>query len=174
MLNCVPDVQAIMAILQPSFPTSNLYIVSMTQLHSHPSIQKYFPMQVITSLDACQMVSWPPCSTASPPTGHLCISGMVLVQYHPYTGFLSHAGGYFFGCMPDGKAIMATLQPSFPSYQGPLLQILAEWKGTPQPFGSAYSMAIGDTVTQGMIRDSILSCWCCCCCANLCNPRRLV
>ena len=46
---------------------------------------------------------------------------------------------------------MQTLQPSFPSYKGPLLHILAEWKGTPQPFGSAYSMAIGDTVTQGMI-----------------------
>lgn len=44
---------------------------------------------------------------------------------------------------------MQTLQPTFPSYKGPLLQILAEWKGTPQPFGSAYSMAIGDTVTQG-------------------------
>lgn len=59
------------------------------------------------------------------------------------------AGGYFFGCVPDGKAIMSTLQPSFPSYKGQLLQILAEWKGTPCPFGSAYSMAIGDTVTQG-------------------------
>jgi len=59
------------------------------------------------------------------------------------------AGGYFFGCVPDGKAIMSTLQPSFPSYKGQLLQILAEWKGTPRPFGSAYSMAIGDTVTQG-------------------------
>ena len=46
---------------------------------------------------------------------------------------------------------MQTLQPTFPSYKGPLLQILAEWKGTPQPFGSAYSMAIGDTVTQGTI-----------------------
>ena len=45
---------------------------------------------------------------------------------------------------------MQTLQRTFPSYKGPLLQILAEWKGTPQPFGSAYSMAIGDTVTQGM------------------------
>lgn len=61
------------------------------------------------------------------------------------------AGGYFFGCVPDGKAIMSTLQPSFPSYKGQLLQILAEWKGTPRPFGSAYSMAIGDTVTQGNI-----------------------
>lgn len=58
-------------------------------------------------------------------------------------------GGYFFGCMPDGKAIMSTLQPSFPQYKGLLLQILAEWKGDPKPFGSAYSMAIGDTVTQG-------------------------
>lgn len=58
-------------------------------------------------------------------------------------------GGYFFGCVPDGKAIMSTLQPSFPSYKGQLLQILAEWKGSPRPFGSAYSMAIGDTVTQG-------------------------
>ena len=44
---------------------------------------------------------------------------------------------------------MSTLQPSFPSYKGQLLQILAEWKGSPRPFGSAYSMAIGDTVTQG-------------------------
>ena len=63
---------------------------------------------------------------------------------------MTHAGGYFFGCVPDGKAVMQTLQPSFPSYKGPLLQILAEWKGSPQPFGSAYSMAIGDTVTQGI------------------------
>ncbi|KAL3148005.1 hypothetical protein ABBQ38_014300 [Trebouxia sp. C0009 RCD-2024] len=59
-------------------------------------------------------------------------------------------GGHFFGCVPDGKAVMQTLQPAFPSYKGPLLQILAEWKGNPQPFGSAYSMAIGDTVTQGL------------------------
>lgn len=67
---------------------------------------------------------------------------------HVYDG--QTAGGHFFGCVPDGKAVMQTLQPTFPSYKGPLLQILAEWKGTPQPFGSAYSMAIGDTVTQGV------------------------
>ena len=58
--------------------------------------------------------------------------------------------------MPDGKAIMATLKPSFPSYKGPLLQILAEWKGDPRPFGSAYSMAIGDTVTQGTPHAELL------------------
>ena len=44
---------------------------------------------------------------------------------------------------------MSTLKPTFPRFDGPLLQILAEWKGTPGAFGSAYSMAIGDTVTQG-------------------------
>ena len=46
---------------------------------------------------------------------------------------------------------MSTLKSSFPRFDGPLLQILAEWKGTPGAFGSAYSMAIGDTVTQGKV-----------------------
>ena len=70
----------------------------------------------------------------------------------------SVAGGYFFGCVPDGKAIMSTLETSFPSFKGVLLQILAEWKGNPRPFGSAYSMAIGDTVTQGTPAESECPC----------------
>lgn len=80
-----------------------------------------------------------------------CLPSQLTHAKTSLTWLLMFAGGYFFGCVPDGKAVMQTLQPNFPSYKGPLLHILAEWKGTPQPFGSAYSMAIGDTVTQGTI-----------------------
>lgn len=39
--------------------------------------------------------------------------------------------------------------PALRRFQGELLSIQARWQGAAKPFGSAYSMGIGDTVTEG-------------------------
>ena len=57
-------------------------------------------------------------------------------------------GGYFFGTVPDGKSINQCVMKS-PKFSTPMLTVEARWKGQPQPFGSPYICAIGDTVTGG-------------------------
>ena len=79
-------------------------------------------------------------------------------------------GGIFFGTVPDGKRVLAALNRQ-PSMSSPMLELTAQTfcedaacakqrrpsaascaaheKAAPQPFGSAYTCAIGDTVTQG-------------------------
>ena len=39
--------------------------------------------------------------------------------------------------------------PALCRFQGKLLSIQARWQGAAKPFGSAYNMGIGDTVTEG-------------------------
>ena len=39
--------------------------------------------------------------------------------------------------------------PALCRFQGELLSIQARWQGAAKPFGSAYNMGIGDTVTEG-------------------------
>ncbi len=81
------------------------------------------------------------------------------------------AGGYFFGTLPDGKRVLAGLNRGG-QLESPMLTLAAETfcdralcaeqrggkAGTPcddhgrpppAPFGSAYTCAIGDTVTAG-------------------------
>jgi hypothetical protein len=60
-------------------------------------------------------------------------------------------GGYFFGTVPEGKRVMKTIHDakSWPLYTAEMLRLEARWQGEAQCFGSAYSCAIGDTVTQG-------------------------
>lgn len=55
-------------------------------------------------------------------------------------------GGYFIGTVPEGKAINECIKRGG-VYKQPMLHLEAKWKGTPQPFGSPYICAIGDTVT---------------------------
>jgi len=55
-------------------------------------------------------------------------------------------GGYFIGTVPEGKAINECIKRGG-LYKQPMLHLEAKWKGTPQPFGSPYICAIGDTVT---------------------------
>eukprot|EP00891_Asterochloris_glomerata_P002639 jgi/Astpho2/2639/Aster-06989 len=64
-------------------------------------------------------------------------------------------GGFFFGTVPDGKRVNLVMQTAgtFPRFQGELLSIQARWQGAAKPFGSAYSMGIGDTVTEGHNED---------------------
>lgn len=64
-------------------------------------------------------------------------------------------GGYFFGTCPEGKAVMKTIKDgnTWPEYNADMLRLKAFWEGDPKCFGSAYSCAIGDTVTQGAIHN---------------------
>lgn len=56
-------------------------------------------------------------------------------------------GGYFFGTVPDGRRVNDSLQRHWPTLRSPMLTVEARWKGAPEPFGSPYLCAIGDTVT---------------------------
>ena len=56
-------------------------------------------------------------------------------------------GGHFFGALPDGKRVLETLGPDL-LFKMKGLKLKAEWAGSPKPFGSAYSCAIADTVTE--------------------------
>eukprot|EP00873_Tetraselmis_striata_P007411 jgi/Tetstr1/427675/TSEL_017800.t1 len=57
-------------------------------------------------------------------------------------------GGYFFGTCPDGKRILALLNQQ-KSWVKEVASVHARWQGAFKCFGSAYSMAIADTVTEG-------------------------
>lgn len=57
-------------------------------------------------------------------------------------------GGYFFGTVPDGRSINQCVVKSS-KFSTPMLKVEARWQGQPQPFGSPYVCAIGDTVTGG-------------------------
>eukprot|EP00192_Tetraselmis_astigmatica_P011523 CAMPEP_0117693476 /NCGR_PEP_ID=MMETSP0804-20121206/26897_1 /TAXON_ID=1074897 /ORGANISM="Tetraselmis astigmatica, Strain CCMP880" /LENGTH=374 /DNA_ID=CAMNT_0005507025 /DNA_START=305 /DNA_END=1427 /DNA_ORIENTATION=- len=57
-------------------------------------------------------------------------------------------GGYFFGTCPDGKGILTLLNQTKQWISG-VCTIYARWQGKYECFGSAYSMAIADTVTEG-------------------------
>lgn len=56
-------------------------------------------------------------------------------------------GGYFFGTLPDGKRVVETLGPEM-RFEMAGLKLVPKWKGTTKPFGSAYTCAIADTVTE--------------------------
>lgn len=58
-------------------------------------------------------------------------------------------GGYFFGVLPDGKQVMECLGKEMKAVAWKGLKIAPKWKGVPAPFGSAYTIALTDTVTQG-------------------------
>lgn len=58
------------------------------------------------------------------------------------------SGGYFVGIVPDGLHINECIRQGH-VYQNSLMRIEAKWKGPPQCFGSAYTMNIIDTVTDG-------------------------
>ena len=60
-------------------------------------------------------------------------------------------GGFFFGTVPDGRAIQDVIYRLglWPSYDKPMLKLRACWEGQAQPFGCGYTCAIGDTVTEG-------------------------
>ena len=57
-------------------------------------------------------------------------------------------GGYFFGTVPDGKAVNECVKKNA-KFASPMLMIEARWQGQPETFGSPYICAIGDTVTSG-------------------------
>eukprot|EP00879_Flechtneria_rotunda_P004748 GHRR01005017.1.p1 GENE.GHRR01005017.1~~GHRR01005017.1.p1 ORF type:complete len:690 (+),score=302.69 GHRR01005017.1:350-2419(+) len=57
-------------------------------------------------------------------------------------------GGYFIGCLPDGKRVKAHLKAEG-HLQMPHLVLRQLWEGKDAPFGSAYIMEIPDTVVEG-------------------------
>lgn len=60
-------------------------------------------------------------------------------------------GGYFFGCIPDGKAVLGCLTASGGTmYHNGMLTIRQYWEGQPQSFGSGFAISIEDTVVQGL------------------------
>ena len=61
-------------------------------------------------------------------------------------------GGVFLGIVPDARRLNAVLlEPKPPETDTvlPRLHLDAHWYGRPSPFGSAYTLAIEDTVTAG-------------------------
>lgn len=67
-------------------------------------------------------------------------------------------GGYFIGTVPDGKRVNACVRHGS-TYEAPMLHIQAHWQGMPQCFGSAYTCAIGDTVTSGGLNGEVGGGW---------------
>uniref|UniRef100_A0A061R2I6 mRNA (guanine-N(7))-methyltransferase n=1 Tax=Tetraselmis sp. GSL018 TaxID=582737 RepID=A0A061R2I6_9CHLO len=61
-------------------------------------------------------------------------------------------GGFFFGTCPDGKRILSLLNRS-KKWANDDCTICALWQGGYDCFGSAFSMAIADTVTEGHEQD---------------------
>jgi hypothetical protein len=100
-----------------------------------------------------------------------CVSS-ILTQHRDW---LASPGGYFFGTVPDGKRVLAALNRRT-TLECPMLTLAAQTfceegpcnktragrtnkcaaHGQPPPavFGSAYTCAIGDTVTAGRICSS--------------------
>ncbi|KAK9813088.1 hypothetical protein WJX72_008788 [[Myrmecia] bisecta] len=63
-------------------------------------------------------------------------------------------GGYFFGCVPDGRTVVSVLMDEKrvhgrDVYDHKMLRLEALWQGQAQSFGTKYLCAIGDTVTAG-------------------------
>ena len=63
----------------------------------------------------------------------------------------TYAGGYFFGACPDGRLVNETIKTfgRWPNYKSPMLELKACWERDAANFGSGYTCAIGDTVTEG-------------------------
>lgn len=56
--------------------------------------------------------------------------------------------GYFFGVLPDGKNVLNAIGESMKPKQFKAVRMAPRWVGVPQPFGSAYTCALTDTVTE--------------------------
>lgn len=56
-------------------------------------------------------------------------------------------GGVFFGCVPDGKEVLKLLHGQ-DTYKSAALTIRKKWRGEQKCFGSAFTVAISDTVTD--------------------------
>lgn len=100
-----------------------------------------------------------------PTIGVLELQSQTCIEEHPPA-----AGGYFFGTVPDGKRVLAALNRQR-QLDSPMLSLSAQTfcedagcarqrrqptdkcaahgQAAPAPFGSAYTCAIGDTVTAG-------------------------
>jgi len=76
------------------------------------------------------------------------VSEKALKQFLHNVSINLKPGGYFFGTVPDGKAVNACVVNSN-LFTSPMLKIEARWQGLPATFGSPYICAIGDTVTGG-------------------------
>jgi SAM-dependent methyltransferase len=56
--------------------------------------------------------------------------------------------GHFFGVLPDGRNVMNAIGESMKPKQYKAVRLAPRWPGDPQPFGSAYTCALTDTVTE--------------------------
>jgi SAM-dependent methyltransferase len=57
-------------------------------------------------------------------------------------------GGHFVGVLPDGKQVVEALGAEMAPLQYKQLRLAPHWRGNPAPFGSAYTCALADTVTE--------------------------
>jgi len=75
------------------------------------------------------------------------------MHLHTCIQSIMRAGGYFFGTFPSGKRVQEVIHRggTWPVFKAPMLELKALWKGDVGTFGSAYTCAIGDTVTAGKL-----------------------
>lgn len=70
-------------------------------------------------------------------------------------------GGVFLGIVPDGRAVMECIKHG--PFDNGVMRVTALWQGPPACFGSAYTCAITDTVTEAstvpeyLVFDSVLT-----------------
>jgi hypothetical protein len=68
-------------------------------------------------------------------------------------------GGYFFGVLPDGKNVQDTIGPAMKPLSLKAMKLAPRWKGQATPFGSPYTCALTDTVTEVLIIQFQYSIW---------------
>lgn len=57
-------------------------------------------------------------------------------------------GGHFFGVLPDGKNVLNAIGEDMQPREWRAVRLAPRWQGVPRPFGSAYTCALTDTVTE--------------------------
>lgn len=96
---------------------------------------------------------------AADPTPYDAVTCMFAMHYfyeseNVLDTFLRHVsanlkdGGYFLGCVPDGKRIAGLLR-NRATFTSPYLTVTRHWSGPMRTFGCGYTFALQDTVTQG-------------------------
>lgn len=65
-------------------------------------------------------------------------------------------GGHFIGVLPNARHVMDTIGPEMKPLHMKAMKLAPKWAGQPQTFGSAYTCALTDTVTE--VRSSAPLC----------------
>lgn len=65
-------------------------------------------------------------------------------------------GGHFIGVLPNARHVMDTIGPDMKPLDMRAMKLAPKWAGQPQTFGSPYTCALKDTVTEVCSRQSTL------------------